>query len=660
MQLKPTKIKIVGFTLICYFILLIFSQLHGGTYQLVSHESLSTNSPEIILENLLQYYDWQTSSLVRDSEFPRGMHQGILNNIAFYSIIYLGKFFGLDATVTQLFIGTILQIYGLNLIRDVFLNEKFNKNIYPFLVLIWLLNIQGISLILGGGFYWINAGFLLVSFGSGARALSSRDYKIPIIFILSTSIMFYCGIVWLHLWVILFIGLFIYEVKKNIQIFTLRNFIIYFIILILCTPYLYILLKEPIYPFYYGNTTKVLYAISSGFSRDINNFGRATDFFINFTITTFVILFLYKNKNNKILLFIYILIVLWQISPIGDFIARYVPLFQNFRSTYKLVLITNIILFILAIRRSWSIKERNLIYIFILIQFLYLSINLKNFRYTVIPSSYLEAQIYLNQYSGKKILYPHSIHEDTMQHTYEWDKNNKIPLYPVNVFSIYLPLLNILDHDEIDNPSWTRLEFMIASENNDQEYFYKLLLKNNVEYLVNDSQKKNSSIHLSLNMPRFQLIKNFNQISIFRVLNDGTKISTVNNDNDNNLKLNFFKSNISKIGILDYIEDYKIIRLFTQNYINPYHYFQFDFKLARNNDICFLAPDNLRNILFYDFNDLKGSVLYKDSKQFLRPLKFSPVSSSGILGKLYEVPEGQKREVCISVESRGKIYFQIK
>jgi hypothetical protein len=655
--------KIIPYiTLFILYILCLVLTLSNENAFLLAGEHLTTNDPLMVVSNLINNFNWIEDSLVRHSSLPRGMHQGPLNNIIFYLIIYFGSFLYLDSTSTQLFFGLTLQFFGIRLILKN-INSRFDNYTILILFSFWVLNYQNLELILGGGFFAINLGILTLIVGF--LELLSKNKKLTIsqlielVFLLVLFV--YIGIVWINILIIILLLYYLRILFQNYEVFNYNFLKFSFISLIFVLPYLYIIYNNPI-PFYWSSPPQdIIFAITSGiYKKDISD-----DYYTNslikiILVSLILVIFIDDIKKNKnyIYFFLYIFFCLWELSSLGNIILNYVPLFHNFRATYKLSIITTLILlYVISKNITANRRIRLILYLILFFQLFYILNFVKNLSYTKIPDEYFQAQSYLNSLNEKKLLLPLSLRETTISNSYSWLDSNQIywSEYPSNIFSTIIPIKNSVAIDSIDNPSYllSSMQLDFNSINNIQLFMRKY----NFKYLIYDNNKR-SIKELNFNEHKdLILLKSFGKIDVYEIqdlnLNNYFSSYFINES----LRRNFFKENINKKGLIDYVNDRNSMDYFVANNINPYPIFEIQnpWGQPQFQSNCLKINSKVTEIIFY--NPYKNIINLKTSSNSLNINNEITINPNFQFSFVIPAHKFKFADFCISADIQGSIFF---
>lgn len=611
----------IGLLLIFIYVMCVFLSFFTQNYYLLSGEHLVTNNPKVILDNLIFNFDWNNNEIIRHSDMPRGMHQSPINNIIFYFILQAGKIIYLNSLFTQIFFGVALQIVGLNLIIGKILDNNFKLKVL--IIIAYILNYQNIELMLGGGFYLINHGLILLFYGFFYRLIyveNRRKYLDLIALVIISILLFYSAIVWINLIILFLIGVFFNIFINKVKVITTPYIISSLICILLIMPYALLIIKNPLPYSWDAPKSNFYYAATSGFFKT-NVFDIS---FLNIMVPCIliisIIILLYKysvQTNNYSIIFLYLFIVIWETTDLGTYILLNVPLFHYFRSTYKLTFISTLLLFIATIKvfpLYFKNKVNIILFIFIFYESSYLIMNYKIFNFIEIPQAYSNLQNYVNNLSGKKLLLPHSDRDQSISNSYSWISHKpSIGDYPSNIFATIYPISELVDFDEIDNASKKKSEGIMTLRSSDKLRFLDLIKKNCIQYVINDTNKYNKFHDFTSTLSNKDIIYSEGGIDIYKtqlncsspnkdkLINLSTYFSRFHN-----LKVNFLKKNLGTPGLRDYIADRTVLNLFSEKFIDPSEIFEVSplSKSRQPKNSCFESDASLSSIVFYDVNNL--------------------------------------------------------
>jgi hypothetical protein len=655
------NIKLFPFILFLYILCLTLTFFNHNSF-LIAGEHLTTNNPLIVINNLINNLDWFNDSLVRHSSLPRGMHQGPINNIFFYLIIYLGSLLYLDSTSTQLFFGLTLQYIGIRfLLKNS--SSRFDNFSIIILFIFYATNYQNLELILGGGFFAINLGILTLIIVFLELILNKRKLSIIqfIIFTFLIILFIYIGIVWINILIIICLIYFFRNLIKNKEIINNQYLKASLISLFFVLPYLYIIYINPI-PYYWSTPPQeVIFALTSGiYKRDItgNIFINNAIKIILISILISILIYDAKKSKNYSCIFLYAFFCLWELSNLGDMILNHIPLFHNFRATYKLSIITTLILLYVISKNILSSSYIKIaVCLIIAFQFYYIFSIVKYISYIKVPVEYFQAQSYLNTLDEKKIILPFSQRDTFMSNSYSWFKKPELHLieYPSNIFSTIIPVNNGFTIDEIDNPS-----FMLSSMQIDYLKFRNIKLfmrKYNFKYLIYDNNKISNKIDDFSTYLDLKLIKTFGKIDIYELSEIKNSESLSIHFIDDAQRKAFFKQNINKKGLLDYVNDRYSLNYFINNNINPFPIFEIQnpWTQPQFENSCLKINKNIKRILFYNTkNELMEINIFSKNLYLRNTIIIEPKSQISITIPRHN---SQYLDYCLSTNIQGSIFF---
>ena len=653
------------FVFLIYLISYAYSLLAGQQHFLIAGEHLTTNSSEIVLRNMLGADGLERTDFLTHSEFPRGIHGSIFHNFILYSWVYVGQIIGLNSTATQLFFGGVFQFYGLFLILTHF---KKNPPFYVFFIpfLVWFLNYQNFEVLLSAGLFWIAHGLMLIAIGCLLRISAEQNcanfYYLLLAFVLCISV--YSAFSIFHVFLVIAIY-FTYQFLKRKRL-DWKLFCVVLVPVLTVSPFAAAVWVDPQPYQNFAFKQEVLFALTSGFVK-IQESRHFVFYALGIMFSIYVFYLLKKYTNNKIILS-YLFFVVWQISDFGSFILNKIPMFQMFRSTHRLTVLT-LIMIVVALYLSYWKSQRFFKISGILIisfQIFYISYQYPGrFSLTSIPENYLNAQKYLNEIEATKMHLPISFRHQFASDTYGWFGINKNTPYGSNVFALHLPIKGFLDIDEVENASEYRLKALKFVLKNSQTEFLEFLREYKVGYLIVDREKKGDGFDLLVSPPVLTKEVSFGAIDIYKVnleqeasYIDLSKSFRINRVSQPTVESRFFKANHNLIGLNNFVQDLDMIRHFLKSDIVPAGFFQLRYPMNKQQRICLRLVEGMDAVNFFSLeslNDFDFEIEARETPVFhgrQSDIHFAKVVVSSNLDEIcFRRPD---RSIFFSLETSGK------